>query len=115
MFRLFQCCLLMALSALCHAQTPKFDVASVKVSRTGTVFSTSNYRNGRYIAENQTLRSLIATAYELPATLVNGQGWIDADRFDIQAHCSADTQSQLPAMLQALLVERFHLVVHRET
>lgn len=45
-----------------------------------------------------------------------GPPWLDADCFSITAKMpEGATRDQLPAMLQALLVERFQLVFHKES
>jgi uncharacterized protein (TIGR03435 family) len=67
-----------------------------------------------------TLRELIVTAYDLRNPgLISGPDWLSnggAPRFDIVAKLPDDaTVDQAPKMLQALLAERFNLVVHRET
>lgn len=66
------------------------------------------------------LRDLIRTAYEVKDYQISGADSlgtaIGAQRFNIQATMPAGaTEKQVPQMLQALLAERFKLVVHRET
>jgi uncharacterized protein (TIGR03435 family) len=47
--------------------------------------------------------------------VVGGPSWIDHDRYDVVAKASPNTPiSRLRLMLQTLLVERFHLLIHRE-
>lgn len=73
---------------------------------------------GRLTARNADLRTLIKNAFEirLDPDLVGGPRWIGIERFDIVATASdGATDQQMLAMLQSLLAERFHLVVHRET
>src|SRR5262249_5182740 len=83
----------------------------------------------RFVATNTTLRELIAWAYGDPGPppeprggfqMSGGQGWIAADRFDIEA-----TTGDLPdgvektrlemRMLQKLLADRFKLWARQET
>jgi len=68
----------------------------------------------RYIIRQRTLAQLIATAYDLDATeIFGGPAWLEHDRFDIVAKAPPSTPSAtLNLMLQALLADRFHLVVH---
>jgi len=72
------------------------------------------------------LRSLIGAAYRMPAARVlGGPEWVGAasidmrfvggDRFDIAATLPEGTSAkEVPAMLRALLAERFKLTVHTE-
>jgi uncharacterized protein (TIGR03435 family) len=72
---------------------------------------------GKFIAENVTLKLLIARAYGVAeAQIEGGPGWIDTERYDVAA--KADTPLQMSReevrpCLQALLAERFHLTIHR--
>lgn len=48
--------------------------------------------------------------------VAGGQGWTDTDRFDVDAVAASPfKKDEFRAMLQALLAERFGLVIHRET
>jgi len=110
-------------------QAPAFDVASVKQNTSGSGQRSVGFQpGGRFTARNMTLRGLIAAAHGTPQPLplyriVGGPGWIDSDRFDIDARAAADL-TDLPGrpgwssdgqqMLKALLVDRFRLVSHQE-
>ncbi len=66
------------------------------------------------------LRDLVRTAYEVKDYQISGGealgAPLTAQRFNIQATMPPGaTEKQVPQMLQALLAERFKLVVHRET
>ena len=66
------------------------------------------------------LRDLVRTAYDVKDYQISGAdslgGPLDAQRFNIQATLpDGATEKDVPQMLQALLAERFKLVVHRET
>ncbi|MGA3189216.1 MAG: TIGR03435 family protein [Bryobacteraceae bacterium] len=66
------------------------------------------------------LKDLIRTAYEVKDFQISGPDWLgsamNAQRFNIQATMpEGATEKQVPQMLQALLAERFKLVIHRET
>lgn len=112
------------------ARSPAFEVASIKSNKSVSTERGSGFQtNGRFFARNMPLRALIAIAYGEPAPLpgfqiVAGPDWIDSDRFDIEAKAEGSfpetgaeagfsTSGEL--MLQALLIERFKLIVHRET
>jgi uncharacterized protein (TIGR03435 family) len=66
------------------------------------------------------LRDLIRTAYEVKDFQISGADGLgtvmSATRFNIQATMPpGTTEKQVPQMLQALLAERFKLVIHRDT
>ncbi len=105
------------------AQTPQFDVASIKATdpsaprpgRLQTIFVSTS--PGRLTAKNATLKDLIKGAYGLDDYQVSGGlQWIASARFDVEAKTtSGANRDQLLKMLQTLLAERFRLAVHRET
>lgn len=59
------------------------------------------------------LRDLIALAYNIKPYQVSGPDWLATTRFDIEAKLpEGATKNDAPAMMQALLKERFKLVAH---
>ena len=113
------CALVIVLAApSLWAQGPvAFDAASVKVNRSGSSDSTVRTApGGIYSATNITLGRLIPNAFNvLPFQVSGGPGWLATERFDITAKPPADAKAEdLPAMLQAMLAERFALKTHRE-
>jgi uncharacterized protein (TIGR03435 family) len=51
-----------------------------------------------------------------PYQISSGPGWLDDDRYDIDAKAQGDpSREQMMATLQTLLADRFKLEVHRET
>ena len=112
------------LSATLHAQT--FNAASIKRSEPGNPSgSTFEYQTGGALrVRNGTLRGLIESAYDVrDFQIVGGPGWLNADRFDVLAR-SESAESPVPRTdemkttrlkLQALLADRFKLVVRHET
>jgi len=99
-----------------RAQSPVFEVATVKVNRSGSGGSNlPRLTNRRLSAENATLKQLLQVAYDLNALQISGPGWLDSDRFDLAAKSPAGVpDSELMPMLQSLLKERFQLTAHRE-
>ena len=109
-----------------RASPVKFDVASVRVNTSGTLGGFRGTKRHPFVATSQALRFAIADAYGIPAARVlDGPSWIGAasvdmrlvggDRFDIMATLPEKTKiNQVPAMLLALLADRFKLVVHPE-
>ena len=62
------------------------------------------------------LRDLIAYAYNVKNYQVTGPAWLATERFDIEAKIPEGAlKDDAPAMMQALLAERFGLAVHRDT
>jgi uncharacterized protein (TIGR03435 family) len=106
-----------------------FEVASVRPNTSGSGQRSAGFQpGGRFTARNMTLRGLLAAAHGTPQPLplyrvVGGPGWMDTDRFDIDARAGADL-TDLPGkpgwsprgqqMLRALLAERFRLVTRQE-
>ena len=62
------------------------------------------------------LPELITIAYKLKRYQIVVPDWMASQRFDVQAKLPEGASSeQVPEMLQALLAERFKLVVHRDS
>lgn len=101
---------------------PVFEVASVKVNRSGSMERFGGFQpGGRFVAVNVPLRQVIAWAYgdsfSVPdQQVLGGPSWVDADRFDIDARAGGDpTRAEMQLMLLALLTDRFQLTSHEET
>jgi uncharacterized protein (TIGR03435 family) len=63
-----------------------------------------------------TARKVILEAFHLNQyQLSGGPGWLDSDRFELEAKAEGASENQLRQMLKTLLAERFKLVAHRET
>ena len=111
--------MLLAITALAvfgqPADRPKFEVASIKPSQEQR-FMMVRALPGRLTA-TAPLRLLIQNAYTAQAfQIVGGPGWIDSERFAIEAKAGGDaSRAQIFLMLQSLLEDRFQLKIHRET
>jgi uncharacterized protein (TIGR03435 family) len=102
------------------AARPIFDTADVHATRsvnptpevTGGVL-----RAGRYELRQASMLDLIAIAWGVDAdTVLGGPAWLQWDRFDIVAKAPPDTsRGKVRLMLQALLADRFSLVVRKDT
>ena len=99
------------------AAPPAFDIADVHPSAKATL----NYmrggvlRGGRYEIRTASMVDLIRVAYSVDDNdkIVGGPSWLDTDRFDVIAKAPQSTsQDNVKLMLQALLADRFKLVVH---
>lgn len=61
------------------------------------------------------LKDLIVYAYAVKPYQVDGPSWLAEQRFDIEATIpEGSAKDQAPAMMQALLAERFKVTVHRD-
>ena len=119
--------------------TPKFDVASVKIvdmnlggggrggrgggggggGRGGTTGGPGTSEPGRFSYPGGTILGLLPRAFGVEAGQIQGvavQPRGGAKFYEVTATMPPDTtKEQFQKMLQNLLVERFHLVVHHET
>jgi uncharacterized protein (TIGR03435 family) len=118
---------LIAVAALLMAaQTPdRFEVASLKPSKSGTPFR-STLDRAQFSCTAHSLMILIMSAYPeievQPWKLSGGPAWLFTDRWDLAAKLPPDMpsdQQQLyrrtEAMLRTFLAEEFRLKTHRET
>jgi uncharacterized protein (TIGR03435 family) len=113
------------LSGLAFGQTsetgPKFTIADVHVSKRTTnpqVYMTGGVlRAGRYDIRNATMVDLISTAWGIDSgKVVGGPSWLELNRYDVVAKAPpATSPDDIKLMLQALVSERFKLVVHKDT
>ena len=107
-----------ALVAQAPAAPVEFEVASIKPSAppgaAGQVSVGVHIDGARLSCTYLSLKDYIAIAYRIKAHQIEGPDWLASDRFDIAATIpSGAARDKLPDMLQALLVERFHLTTHR--
>ena len=107
-----------ALSAICAIATlncadqPKFEVASVKRMDRGIIHNSMGPRT--VTMRGDPLKVVLMEAFKVKAYQIVGPSWLDEDCFDIVAKMPGGAASdQIPAMLQALLVERFKLAAHK--
>jgi uncharacterized protein (TIGR03435 family) len=112
---------------------PAFEVVSVKPAPPENRMmgiGLNVYAGGRIHATNYRLRQLIHDAYNIEMfRILGGPGWIDEDRFDIEAKPAASSglskwvpesfksppNAEMRLMLQSLLADRFQLKAHFET
>lgn len=104
------------------AQQPKFELADVHISKTAYWFAQQNpgggvIRDGLYIYRDATMLHLIQAAYGVTEdTIGSGPSWLQSDLFDVIAKLpEGATPASIKLMLQAMLAERFSLVIHNET
>ena len=109
--------LLMAVAstaAVVNAQT--FEVASIKRQADVVPGMTFAARGATLTVLNNELVNVIGNAYGVRRyQLMGGPGWLDSDRYNIQAKAAGDvTRDELMLMVRSLLAERFKLKVHHE-
>ena len=106
------------------AQSPTFEVATIKPSaplelaaiRSGRAHVGTRIDAARVDIGTASLFRLICAAYKLKPYQVSAPEWLKNTAYDIQAKLPRGaTASQVPDMLQTLLIERFGLKVHRES
>jgi uncharacterized protein (TIGR03435 family) len=107
-------------ACLATAQTPSFDVATVKLCKGVITHSADPVVRGRTVtAIAVTLRDLLTYAYSVRyEQLAGGPGWIGDNHYDLMAKSEGEgplTPAQSRQMMQTLLADRFHLQVHRIT
>ena len=111
----------------------QFEVATVKPSDPNQAVPRSiRMSPDRFEARGETLKALIAMAYDLPTysgdqQISGGPAWIGSDPFDVDARMDeplmkeleqqplAQRGQQYRLMLQKLLADHFQLRLHRET
>ena len=108
---------ILVMLTMAAAQT--FEAATVKLNQSGRNPGSTGRSGGQLVFENTSLRECIAIAYGISADrdyAISGPAWIGTERYDIVAKVAAETpKEQVRIMLQALLAERLHLQLHRES
>jgi len=102
------------------AQQPfTFDAVSIKPEVPGAprgAGGSGRVDPGRIHYPAMTLKGLLMSAYPVKTFQFAGPGWLDTERFSIEATMPPDTKKdQIRTMFQTLLADRFKLVIHRET
>jgi uncharacterized protein (TIGR03435 family) len=103
------------------ASTPpaQFEVASIRPAAPlgGTQVNVGVHVDGAMVACTAfSLKDYVVAAYQLKFYQVIGPEWIAGERYDLTAKLpEGATRSQVPAMLQAMLADRFEMKMHRET
>jgi len=102
-------------------QTPGFEVVSIRPSAAapGAGTSVDLFEGGRIRIANEPVKLLIRMAFRMQdAQIAGGPGWLDTDRYDIEAKTGTPeriAREQMGPLMQTLLAERFGLQFHRET
>lgn len=111
--------LLLCGMAFGQPQKLEFEVASIKPSDPqpmGRIRIGMQTDGGMLRYSNASLKDIIRTAYRMKDYQIEGPDWLNGARFDITAKFPAGAkEDDVPEMLQALLAERFKLIVHTDT
>jgi uncharacterized protein (TIGR03435 family) len=103
-------------SALAYAAG--FEVATIKPAAPQEPGHTSVHRSSdehRLQYTNVSLLEMIAVAHEVQTFQVVGPDWLADARFDVAAKLpEGSTGKETPAMLRAMLAERFHMATHED-
>jgi uncharacterized protein (TIGR03435 family) len=112
-------------TAMTMAQTPtapqQFDVVSIKPNTAiDNRFAYYSLPGGTLSATGVTLKFLMMEAYDVKAFQISGgPGWLDTARWDIEGKVDGVqgrlSSAQHGTMVRALLGDRFHLKIRRET
>ena len=94
-----------------------FAVATIKPSKPDAVAATQ-IRGNRFVTEGTTFVDVFKYAYNVhPGQVMGGPEWLRTEKFDMGADPETEkrpSSDQMKAMVQQLLVERFHVVMHHE-
>src|SRR5580693_6300259 len=110
--------LLLVLASAPWMPAQSFDAASIKPAdpqHIGLQIYSPNPGSFRAMAAD--IKHLMAFAYSVRDVQISGgPRWADSELFDIEAKASGPaTIPELRLMVQALLADRFHLKMHRES
>jgi len=117
------------------ATAPRFEVASIRPYNSDTIGRRYGFSImdppyvGTFCATDVTVRMLVRMAYGVCYSwlILGAPSWLNSEKFDIQAKADSAVNNELRAlspdqgllvkrrMLQALLLDRFKLTLHRET
>jgi uncharacterized protein (TIGR03435 family) len=106
------------------AASPAFEVATIKPAppigaaqiAAGKLHVGMKIEAGRVDIGFFSVADLIRTAYDVKDYQISGPDWMNSQRFDILAKMpEGATKEQVPAMLKALLADRFKLTIHKES
>ena len=101
------------------AESPAFEVASIKAASPDTVGVMMRFMPGGALRiVNASLKDIISMAYDVDRRqIAGGPDWLNSERFDILATppVRSDDENVTRQRIQTLLSERFGLSVRRET
>jgi uncharacterized protein (TIGR03435 family) len=115
----------LAIAAFGQTGPATFEVASVKVANPNPQPSAGGARiasgcrrptGGSVQCNNATLKTILMQAYGVKAYQVEGPAWLESEHYDVMAKIPEGVAvEQVAAMMQALLAERFKVVLHKDS
>jgi uncharacterized protein (TIGR03435 family) len=103
-----------AIAPLLAADGPKFEAASVK--RADQCAMDISVDAGRVALIGVPLKVVLMQAFNVKLDQIAGPSWLESDCYTVVAKIpEGATKDQLPAMFEALVVERFKLASHKES
>ena len=109
--------ILLACPIFAQAPAPQFEVAAIRPFDPSVPGQTAglHFDGALLRGAGLSLRDYLATAYRFEAILISGPDWTLTDRYNISATLpEGGSRAQVPEMLQALLVDRFHVKLHKD-
>jgi len=111
-----------------QAQSPSFDVVSIKLSGPNPpAMRGGGARGNRYSISYIPLRTLLLSAYSQTSSpgkpigqlqIIGAPSWVDSERYDVQATMDCGngpiSREQFQLMMQSMLADRFQLKAHME-
>ena len=100
------------------AQTPAFEVATIKRNMSGSTSASNRALPGGGVTiTNNTLRNIIRNFHRIqPYQLIGGPDWLSTERWDIVAKAEGDPPPErMIEMVKTLVADRFKLATHTET
>lgn len=107
---------------------PSYATVSIKPDKSGLQWQTVTVGPGELTVKNETVPMMIRHAYQIELDQIHGgPDWLNTDRYDVQAKVDKSALETLKnlsrehadleqrQMMQALLADRFKLMVHRDT
>lgn len=111
-------CVLVGASVVGVGWGQAFEVASVRLNKSGVRGGTMEFLPGheRFVMTNMSLGALILVAYDITVRQLSGAELLGSECYDIAAKAERPaTRAEMLEMLRRLLAERFRLTVRRET
>lgn len=120
MRRFWRFAVLSTLAAIATGQTgggPQFDAVLIKPSAPDARGGGFNLSPGHLNAKNQTLRDLVEFAWDVKDYQVSGEpSWAESAHYEVLATFPASTsKADRARMMQAMLADRFGLVVRQDS